>query len=153
VYCAVLHNVCERHTQSCTLYTSDEHKSADPIRGKISVYVIHFFHFPFRIHTQIRNDVECCPRRTQHTTSSPHKAAARFGGPQSSSSLSCTCTCIINHFFLLTDTAASASAILLQQLQPQINGPQVLSTLMITDQARGLARDAAALSASLTAAE
>jgi hypothetical protein len=32
----------------------------------------------------------------------------------SSSSCSCTCICISNHFFSLTDTAASASAILLQ---------------------------------------
>jgi hypothetical protein len=30
-------------------------------------------------------------------------------------SCSCTCICITNHFFSLTDTAASASAILLQQ--------------------------------------
>jgi hypothetical protein len=35
-----------------------------------------------------------------------------FEGPRSSSSLSCTCICIANHFFSLTDTAASASAIL-----------------------------------------
>ena len=39
-----------------------------------------------------------------------------FGGPRSLSSFSCTCICITNHFFSLTDTAASASAILLQQL-------------------------------------
>jgi hypothetical protein len=39
-----------------------------------------------------------------------------FGGPRSSSSRICTCTCIINHFFSLTDTPASASAILLQQI-------------------------------------
>ena len=37
----------------------------------------------------------------------------RVWGPRSSSS--CSCTCITNHFFSLTDTAASASAILLQQ--------------------------------------
>jgi hypothetical protein len=37
-----------------------------------------------------------------------------FGGPRSSSS----CICITNHFFSLTDTAASASAILLQQTRP-----------------------------------
>jgi hypothetical protein len=37
-----------------------------------------------------------------------------FGGPQRSSSCSCTCICITDHFFSLTDTAASASAILLQ---------------------------------------
>jgi hypothetical protein len=36
-----------------------------------------------------------------------------FGGPRSSSS----CICITNHFFSLTDTAASASAILLQHCQ------------------------------------
>ena len=49
-------------------------------------------------------------------TCSCNKAAVSqgFGGPRSSSSLSCTCTCITNHFFPLTDTAASASAILLQ---------------------------------------
>jgi hypothetical protein len=37
-----------------------------------------------------------------------------FGGPRSSSCFSCTCICITNHLFSLTDTAASASAILLQ---------------------------------------
>jgi hypothetical protein len=37
------------------------------------------------------------------------------GGPRSSSSLSCTCTCITIHFSSLTDTAASASVILLRQ--------------------------------------
>ena len=41
-----------------------------------------------------------------------------FGGPRSSSSFSCTCICITKHFFSLTDTAASASAILLQQTAP-----------------------------------
>ena len=39
-----------------------------------------------------------------------------IGGPRSSSSLSCTCTCITNHVSSLTDTSASASAILLQQV-------------------------------------
>jgi hypothetical protein len=38
-----------------------------------------------------------------------------FGGPRSSSSRICTCTCITYHLFSLTETAASASAILLQQ--------------------------------------
>jgi hypothetical protein len=38
-----------------------------------------------------------------------------FGGAQGSSGFSCTCICITNHFFPLTDTAASASAILLQR--------------------------------------
>jgi hypothetical protein len=37
-----------------------------------------------------------------------------FGGPRSSPSRIHTCTCITNHFFLLTDTTASASAISLQ---------------------------------------
>jgi hypothetical protein len=35
----------------------------------------------------------------------------RVWGPRSSSSCSCTCICITNHFFSLTDTAASASAV------------------------------------------
>jgi hypothetical protein len=43
-----------------------------------------------------------------------------FGGPRSSSSFSCTCICITNHLFSLTDTAASASAIL-SQSWPQLN--------------------------------
>jgi hypothetical protein len=41
-----------------------------------------------------------------------------FGGPQSSFSCICTCICITNYFFSLTDTAASASAILLQRTIP-----------------------------------
>ena len=43
------------------------------------------------------------------------EAVARclYNPSQSSSSLSCTCICITDHFFSLTDTAASASAILL----------------------------------------
>jgi hypothetical protein len=45
-----------------------------------------------------------------------------FGGPRSSSSLSCTCICITDHFFLLTDTAASASAILLQHWTAEMGG-------------------------------
>jgi hypothetical protein len=36
-----------------------------------------------------------------------------------SSSFSCTCICITKHFFSLTDTAASASAVLLQQTANQ----------------------------------
>jgi hypothetical protein len=44
-----------------------------------------------------------------------------FGGPRSSSSCSCTCICITNHFFSLTDTAASASANLITtHLQPYV---------------------------------
>jgi hypothetical protein len=42
-----------------------------------------------------------------------------FGGPRSSSSRIHTCTCITNHFFSLTDTISSASAILLQCIQPK----------------------------------
>jgi hypothetical protein len=44
-----------------------------------------------------------------------------FGGPRSSSSRICTCTCITNHFFPLTDTTASASAIFLQS-RGQVDG-------------------------------
>jgi len=45
-----------------------------------------------------------------------HNAGSSCRQPRiSSSSFSCTCICITNHFFSLTDTAASASAILLQQ--------------------------------------
>jgi hypothetical protein len=45
---------------------------------------------------------------------SPSKVDLGVWGPRSSSSCSCTCICITNNFFSLTDTAASASAILLQ---------------------------------------
>jgi hypothetical protein len=69
-----------------------------------------------------------------------HKVSQGFGGPRSSSSFSCTCICITNHLFSLTDTAASASAILLQQAQRQLSnrtalhlatsaGPENLGTL------------------------
>ena len=50
-----------------------------------------------------------CVARHLHVT-----VSQGVGGARSSSSLSCTCTCITNYFFSLTDTTASASAILLQ---------------------------------------
>ena len=56
----------------------------------------------------------------------PHKAAA------TSSSFSCTCICITNHFFSLTDTAASASAILLQSCSHLVLLESVHATLHAT---------------------
>jgi hypothetical protein len=56
------------------------------------------------------------PSRRQQLARHLHVTVSQgFGGPRSSSSFSCTCICITNHFFSLTDTAASASAILPQQ--------------------------------------
>jgi hypothetical protein len=56
------------------------------------------------------------PSRGATTGQAPsYHSEPRVWGPRSSSSCSCTCICITNHFFSLTDTAASASAILLQQ--------------------------------------
>jgi hypothetical protein len=51
--------------------------------------------------------------RRRHAQAPSYHSEPRVWGPRSSSS--CTCICITNHFFSLTDTAASASAILLQQ--------------------------------------
>jgi hypothetical protein len=42
---------------------------------------------------------------------------------QYSSSFSCICICITNNFFALTDTAASASVILLQHLNTDVQSP------------------------------
>ena len=47
----------------------------------------------------------------------PH--IAHHYATNNSSSFSCTCMCITDHFFSLTDTAASASAILLRYKQMQ----------------------------------
>jgi hypothetical protein len=53
-------------------------------------------------------------RRAATAQAPSYHSKPRVWGPRSSSRCSCTCICITKHFFSLTDTAASASAILLQ---------------------------------------
>jgi hypothetical protein len=51
--------------------------------------------------------------------------------PVPSSGFSCTCICITNHFFSLTDTAASASAILQSSLTNEVLARSCNSQLVL----------------------
>jgi hypothetical protein len=63
----------------------------------------------------------------------PHVTVSQgFWGPRSSSSFSCTCICITNQFFSLADTAASASALLLQRHPARLAGTPYVTHLATT---------------------
>jgi hypothetical protein len=63
----------------------------------------------------------CTPQHCLQSLLWHHQTNSKLWRPRSSSSRIHTCTCITNHFFSLTDTTASASAILLQQTQNYVS--------------------------------